>query len=196
MKNRKRIEELLSQFAEGELEAVERRELEQVLRSNPHYEHTIANLQALRSRLRQMKGVSPSSDFDTILRARIQMSKRVGRSRWSEYFTGRLVLPAFGAAAVLLLMFLAFSWSDLMTDNPEVYGIAPAHAEFHTGDMIFSLDLVSLPQRFANISGRSFEVANAAIARGMIIARVHPQDDSTQVASRGARTENLQPFSF
>lgn len=199
MKNRKRIEKLLSQFAEGELDAAERDELEQVLRSNPQYKQIVANLQALRGRLRRMKHVAPSRDFETILRARIQMSKRVGRSRWGDYFGSRLALPAFGAVAVLLVTLLAFSWSDMTTNNVAAstgYSVDPSQSEFHSGDMVFSLDLVSIPQRIASLSGRSIEVANAAIAKRMIIARVHPQDDTTQVANRRVEIENLQPFSF
>ena len=105
--------DLYSPYLEGELAAEERQMLEKYLAQNPQENQKIEQLKALRMAMQQMQPVNVSDDFDTILRARIQMEKKTGRYSFATAFQGWR-MAVLGAATVVLL-FVGYSLQNPQT---------------------------------------------------------------------------------
>ncbi len=90
----------------------------------PSCKERVAQLAALRQRLTRMAQVKTTDDFDVVLRARIQMSKKIGRTSWlPELLQERSPLWGYALAGAAVVL-LAYAGSFIFTP-PKATEISP-----------------------------------------------------------------------
>ncbi|RMF61614.1 MAG: hypothetical protein D6743_13285 [Calditrichaeota bacterium] len=190
MKNCDLYSELCSRYLEQDLPAHERTELEAHLETCPTCRATLEELRYLRQRLKNLQPISTSPHFETVLRARIQMSKHIGRrSLWAWPEFRRWPVLGFAAAAlVLALVFLlqyqpANHWLQRL--NPAQSVVSSAQAS--QNPIYYSLELVPIPQNVAPVHGRSGGLMPGA-------AQTPAALSETPVDSSGLRGEAREKF--
>ncbi|KAA3610632.1 MAG: hypothetical protein DWQ05_21685 [Calditrichaeota bacterium] len=168
MQKPRNYSEWYSRYLEGELSAGEKRSLENYLEKNPQEKQNVEQLAALRSNLSQLQSIKISDDFETVLRARIQMEKKIGQNSFFSFFQ-EWRAPALGIASALLL-FIAFS---LYNSNPNDAQFTHSAAEptkivsstpvSPASDINYTLDHFSAPPGISrtnahasNLSGNEF----------------------------------------
>ncbi len=108
MANCNRISDLFSEYVENDLSRDDAAKVQAHLAACPSCKERVDQLTALRQRLTGMHQIKTTDDFDLVLRARIQMSKKIGRpTLLPQFFYNRppLFSYAMATAAVLLLVF-------------------------------------------------------------------------------------------
>lgn len=138
-------------------------------------------------------------DFDTVLKARIQMSKNVGRGQWATNFD-RMKFPAYTlsmAAVVATIFFLHIS-------TPPGEQTTPLHSskleqsfatdeEIQAGEIVYSVDVLTQPQRSRSI--KVPEKRKSSVMRSMIIAPGATQIDSVRSGLTGENAANEDHYS-
>ena len=160
MKSCEQFEELCSRYLELELSAAKRKEFEDHLDSCPSCREKLEDIRFIRQRLKKLKSITTTPDFETVLRAQIQMSKHIGRS---EYWPlpAYLRWPAMGLAAALLIFAVTFlfqrgqssQWLQRFQPATETFA-SPSNPTISTGNIFYSLELVPLPQRNVRDTGK------------------------------------------
>ncbi len=143
MKECKHYSKLYSSYIEHELAAEERAQFERHLNACPTCQENLKALQLIRKRLRTLKPIQTRPDFETVLRARIQMTKNVGRySFWALPPVVRW--PAMATAAAVLL-FIMGTW--IKTLNFPQTTSTSEKANLTGTNYFYSLEIVPLPQQ-------------------------------------------------
>ncbi len=156
MKSCEHYEELCSRYLELELSAAERKDFEEHLNSCPSCREKLEDIRLIRQRLKKLKPITTTPDFETVLRAQIQMSKHMGRFGRSPYWPlpAYLRWPALGLAAALLVFAVTFlfqrgsdfQWFRGLSPATETFA-TPSSPSISTGNIFYSLELVPLPQK-------------------------------------------------
>ncbi len=92
---------------DGLLPLQKRKEIKKLLENNQEAAQFYQKIKDLRSQLGSLQSVKTSPDFDSDLRARIRMEKRLGRSTLIPEYV-RIPSLAFAGAAAVMALFLAF----------------------------------------------------------------------------------------
>lgn len=182
-KKNQSYEELCSAYLEQELTREQKLQFERHLKSSPELQTILERMMALRTRLRQVRTVQSSGDFETILRARIQMTKNIGQGRLAM-FMHRYRVPTLAVsmtAVIAAIIFFHFNETSEMS----MFGVAAGAkgsyllqtARIQPGDVLYAVDLVTLPDE--SIFVRVPNSTNEAMQRSMIIARGDATADST-----------------
>ncbi len=103
----KELQQDIFDLIDGLLPLAKRKEMEKLLQSNQEAADFYNEVKSLRNQLGSLKNVKTSSDFDSDLRARIRMEKRIGRGVLIPEYV-RVPSLAFAGAAVVMILFLAF----------------------------------------------------------------------------------------
>ena len=108
MENCERYTELYSSYVDHEMSAAERTSFEKHLHQCASCRGTINGILKLRDQLKCLEAPVTSPDFETILRARIQLSKKIGRSAWFPTFRGWGTHALGFTAAVAVIVFALY----------------------------------------------------------------------------------------
>lgn len=117
-----KLQQDIFDLIDGLLPIQKRKEIEKLLESNQEAADFYQDIKALRNRLSSLQSVKTSPDFDSELRARIRMEKRLGRSSFIPEYV-RIPSLAFAGAAVVMVLFLVFgpnSGNSDVNDQAEV----------------------------------------------------------------------------
>ncbi len=185
MKNCEDFAEHCSAYVEHELSAEEKTAFEKHIRSCPTCMQRVEALRRLRKRLRNLQPISTPPDFETILRARIQISKKVGRSKWL-LAPQPLRWPAIGFAAVVLLIAVTFLMQSHFFSQP-LNSAAPKAQSSTTstplkiakGHVLYTLDAISFPQQNLPLSSVESPKPGERIEAALERERQVLQTDST-----------------
>lgn len=102
-----RFKEMVSDYIEGELDHQNQALIEQHLSDCLECKKNVSQLKRLIHNLRELPKLTVSSDFETILRARISMESSLARRQNSRLFpSGQFRLPAYAASAVIITVAL------------------------------------------------------------------------------------------
>ncbi len=156
MENCHEFDERASSFLEKEMPEDERRSFQSHLNDCERCRMQIRRLESLRLHLKKLPSVQTRPDFESVLRARIQMSKNIGRRSWRFDFGRFRGVPAYGfsLAAIVLLIF-ALRSSDLAKQTSALpqpkfsEHMIEATPSFQSGDFVFTLDVVEAPHESA-----------------------------------------------
>lgn len=117
-----KLQQDIFDLIDGLLPVPKRKEIEKFLESNQEAADFYNEIKTLRNRLGSLQSIKTSPDFDSELRARIRMEKRLSRiSLIPEYV--RIPSLAFAGAAAVMVLFLAFgqnSENSGVTNQAEV----------------------------------------------------------------------------
>lgn len=106
-----RFKSMVSDYIEGELDQQNHELMEKHLRDCLGCKSKISQLKQLIQNLKKLPRIAVSSDFETILRARINRESRLARrgsNSWLLIEQFRLPAYAFGAAVVVLTLLAVF----------------------------------------------------------------------------------------
>jgi hypothetical protein len=194
--------ESYSLYLENELAGDQKKQFEHHLNSCPACQKAVSQLKIIRNSLHSIPNIQASKDFETILRARIQMTKNIGRGQWAEFFD-RFKLPAY--AVSMTAIFATILYLHLNTHTPDR---APANSptenlqttmsetDIKPGDVVYAVDILTQSEesRLIKVSENSM----SGITRSMIIARKFSRNDT--IANRlnlsGIFHEESIPVSF
>jgi anti-sigma factor RsiW len=102
MNSCERFFELLSDYAENSLASVEKRELDVHLKQCSECRTAAEGMTNLRRNLSRLSTIHASPDFETILRTRIKLDRRVNvLPLWNMRYAGPRRLATYSAAAVI-----------------------------------------------------------------------------------------------
>ncbi|MCA9744281.1 zf-HC2 domain-containing protein [candidate division KSB1 bacterium] len=197
--NCQHYEETCSLYVEHDLPQSENDRFAKHLKACTACQQKVARLKLIRTNLRQLSTIQPSRDFDTVLKARIQMSKNVGRGQWATNFD-RMKFPAYTlsmAAVVATIFFLHIS-------TPPGEQTTPLHSskleqsfatdeEIQAGEIVYSVDVLTQPQRSRSI--KVPEKRKSSVMRSMIIAPGATQIDSVRSGLTGENAANEDHYS-
>ena len=181
--NCKQFEEQCSLYVENELPEHERRRFEAHLRDCSLCQQTIVRLELLRVQLKNIPRLQPSRDFETILRARIQMTKQIGLSPWAMYFQ-RLKVPAYAVSITAIAAAILFF--HLGSPTGQRFGFqssqisffpAPLEAQIQPGDVVYPVDFITPPEK--TITLKVTQAQKSQLSRSMIVAPVVVIPDSS-----------------
>jgi len=122
MTNWEKFEHEIFDYVDGLLSPEAKREIERRLEQQPEAQEFYTQIRTVKNTLRCLPAIKTSSNFDTVLRTRIQMEKS-----WSRrgLWTGNVRVPAFaivgGAAAVMAILL----WGPFNTRNNITAGSLP-----------------------------------------------------------------------
>jgi len=144
MANCNRISDLFSEYVENDLPRDDAAKVQAHLAACPSCKERVDQLMVLRQRLTGMHQVKTTDDFDLVLRARIQMSKKIGRSTLlPQFFVNRSPLfnYAMATAAVLLLVFTGSLMLSPQSETPR-NSANPSPYMFSKSQLTFPFDRV------------------------------------------------------
>lgn len=200
--NCKRYQEQCSLYLEDELAAHDRQAFEAHLQHCPLCQHTMMRLRALRLNLKNISRIAPSRDFETILRARIQMTKQIGQSPWASIFQ-RFKVPAYALSMAVITAAVFFFYFGSFPNEIEGISIrsfsffpSPVEAQIQPGDIVYPVDVLSSPREMVTI--KIPQDQKATISRSMLLAPSRGVVDTTSAPETGAglkRPPNF-PVSF
>lgn len=114
---RKRMQELFSDYFDGEVSANDRRAFEQLLEEDSVFRSQYETYASLFNQVRDLPKVAVSDSFETRLRAKVRRESPVrARSWWADF--GRIPLPVpLGAAALVLVGIFSYGMLTPSTSN-------------------------------------------------------------------------------
>jgi len=114
MKNCERFTELLSDYVENTLAFAEKRELDVHLEHCSECRSAADGVVNLRRNFRRLSTIQSSPDFETILRTRIKLDRRVHVAPiWNLRYLAPGRFAAYSAAAVVVMGCLFYLWQRL-----------------------------------------------------------------------------------
>ena len=99
-----KIEQDIFDYIDGLLSPEKRKAVEKQIEKNPDILRFYNEIRTLKNRLRSLKTIKPSPDFETVLRARIRMERSINRQK---VFGGFSRVPAFAFTGVLIAIIIA-----------------------------------------------------------------------------------------
>ncbi|MFQ5629223.1 MAG: hypothetical protein ACE5I1_10720 [bacterium] len=162
----------------------------------------MTQLQLIKNSIREIPSIHASKDFETILRARIQMTKNIGRGQWASILD-LFKLPAYAVsmtAVIATAFFLHFSSASQQIQHPiapdEIIHTFLNEAEIQPGDIVYAVDILTFPKE--SLSIRISEKKKSSVTRSMIIAHGTMNSDSTatKIGLRNSANEANNAVSF
>lgn len=164
MNNCDKFAELCSDYVEQSLSRADHQAMESHLADCPTCYEKVHGIKLLRNRLKQLPSLKTTPDFETVLRARIQISKNIGSPTFFK-FPVQYRLPAFAVAVMVLIISASFLIQNQFPSASSLAGSAAAGASAAkvkssaaVGNYIYSLDAIPMPQQddpAALVSGSS-----------------------------------------
>lgn len=194
--------ESFSLYVENELTGDQKKQFEHHLEKCQNCQQAIAQLRVIQNSLQNIPIIQTSKDFETILRARIQMTKNIGRGQWSELFD-RFKVPAYAVSltAIILTIFYFHLNSPIQNQPPSTYSsenlqTSVYETDIQPGDIVYGVEILtqSKESRLMKVP----ENRMSGITRSMIIARKFTRNDSSakSVNVLGNFNEESIPVSF
>lgn len=198
-KNCQQNEETCSRYVERELTQDEQNRFVEHLNACPQCQQKVAQLENIRARLRSMASITPSREFNTVLRTRIQMSKNIGRGQWSASFD-KFKFPAYTvsmAAVIATIYFLHInapaSDTALPPQSANLEHTITSDGEIQAGDIIYTVDVLTQSKRSHSI--KVSEKRKAVVLRSMMIAPGAAIRDSVSSRASGGNLANEDRYS-
>lgn len=114
MKSCRQFKKLFSDYLEGQLNHQLLNDLEQHLRECPQCLAIIQRMKALKGRLAKVAPVTTSSDFETVLHARMRIESGLERSKWYERNLGWSVrIPIYATSLAVLILAMVLINSEM-----------------------------------------------------------------------------------
>ena len=105
MNNCKRFNEMISDYIEGGLFKDDKKYFENHLKECPTCSETVSKMQILQKKLRSLKLLQTSPDFETVLRTRIRIESGIGRRRLHEIiWSWPAKVPVYGMSLALIII--------------------------------------------------------------------------------------------
>ncbi|MBL7093988.1 zf-HC2 domain-containing protein [candidate division KSB1 bacterium] len=153
MNNCHQCEELISDYIEGKLDSNSRQQFDNHIKACSQCAGKTKNVKVLHNTLIALPGKQVSSDFDSMLRARIGIeNKRERRKRESLLFSWKVRVPIYGISVVLVLFILVTVFSLLSNKNtfPPNASMNPEYAAVNQNVFRGSYTFYSLDRKPAN----------------------------------------------
>ncbi len=188
---------LYSRLIDGELSIDERQILEKHLEENAQEKQRVEQLKSLRNAMQNLQPVKISDDFSTILRARIQMEKKVGRLSLVSVLQAWRV-PAFGVATAVAI-FIVFSFLQpsrnqiFSSDSQPVPAIelGGAMQRIPAANIHYSLDHFDAPPASGRRTGMQ-KTPNIETAEKMHTAKFATTDSLTKPENPAVKLNTAQ----
>ncbi|KAA3656281.1 MAG: hypothetical protein DWQ10_15745 [Calditrichaeota bacterium] len=167
--------EWYSRYIDDELSAEEKQAFLKYLDENPQEKAIVQRLQSLQQNLAQLPPTDTSEGFETVLRTRIQIEKKIGYGAIHTFFQ-RWRMPFLGFATALVV-FLVFSglkgirWDGMPTDETAVN-----HASMQNS--------LSLPASNINYTLDQF-IASPSYSTDAASIHYQPAEDETMNKNQG-----------
>jgi anti-sigma factor RsiW len=159
MKTCERFTELLSDFAENNLASEKKHELEAHLSQCAKCHSAAERIVSLRRNLHQMSPLHTSQDFETILRTRIKLDRRVTPMPFlGVQHGGSIRIAAYSTAVILLLAGAGYLWQIQTSKSLASSPLAPTQIiapnsttpSVASAKILYTLDKVT-PQLWPNL---------------------------------------------
>jgi len=138
--------------AEHELDESDKLAIANHIKSCQSCAAKISDVQIIRNQLRNITKIKTTSDFETVLRARIQMSKNIGQDPLTILYK-KYRLPALGFAIATIVATIAILHPLNMPSILQQSGV-PTDLTFkniepldiQAGGMVYTMDIIRLPE--------------------------------------------------
>jgi len=165
-----RLKDHLYDYVDDVLPNEPRKRLEQHLQHCPDCEAVFQNLMYLKNRLKTLKPLKTSSDFDMILRTRIKMERSLNRGRFANWPV-KLPIYAASAALVILAAFFVFDYNSGFRGGNQ--GSTPSQfaGAMNTGEstqapesVVFPMEVMSFNNSGAAINSENLRLKQETLA--------------------------------
>ncbi|MBD3290463.1 hypothetical protein GF337_16785 [candidate division KSB1 bacterium] len=135
MKKCKRFKRLISDYIEGALNVTDKTSFESHLQDCVNCADTVSRVTKLSTRMKKLKHIKTSEDFNTVLHTRIRIESGIGRRRLHEIvWSWPAKVPVYGMALAIIVIAVVLVLEQI--DNP-YQSPAPApyiNAEWYGGN--------------------------------------------------------------